>query len=83
MPTYTYECQACKNSFQLRRSLSAYNEPCEAPCEACSQLRVERVIGTPATVSGIPGVTHGLSQDFRAVMNQIKKNNIGSTLPTF
>lgn len=40
MPMYEYECSNCKHQFELLRSLSERDEPCECPnCHENSKMK--------------------------------------------
>jgi putative FmdB family regulatory protein len=43
MPTYDYECQACKHRFELFQSIKA--DPIKK-CPECGKLKVKRLLGT-------------------------------------
>ena len=45
MPTYDYECGACKHKWELFQSIKA--EP-EKKCPACKKKKARRLIGTGA-----------------------------------
>ena len=47
MPTYDYECQACKHTFEKFQSITA--KPVRK-CPKCGQLKVKRLLGTGAGV---------------------------------
>ena len=47
MPTYEYECSACKHHFDLFQSITA--KPIKK-CPACHKARVRRLIGTGAGI---------------------------------
>ncbi|MFN7893892.1 MAG: FmdB family zinc ribbon protein, partial [Pirellula sp.] len=47
MPTYDYECDACKHKFELYQSISA--EP-EKVCPSCKKKKLRRLIGTGGAV---------------------------------
>ena len=40
MPTYDYNCEKCKNRFELRRSIATRDDP--APCPSCKSKRTAR-----------------------------------------
>ena len=43
MPTYDYQCRACKYEFDKFQSIS---DPAIRKCPKCGKLRVRRLIGT-------------------------------------
>jgi len=45
MPTYDYECRACKRSFEYFQSMS---ESPKTTCPACGEQALARLIGTGA-----------------------------------
>jgi|SRR5947209_1713536 len=47
MPTYDYQCDACKHAFEEYQSFSA--EPLKK-CPKCGKLKLRRLIGTGAAV---------------------------------
>jgi putative FmdB family regulatory protein len=47
MPTYDYECQACKHTFEKFQSITA--GPIRK-CPRCGRLKVKRLLGTGAGV---------------------------------
>ena len=47
MPTYDYECQACKHTFEQFQSITA--RPIRK-CPKCGKLKVKRLLGTGAGV---------------------------------
>ena len=47
MPTYDYECLACKHTFEKFQSITA---PSIRKCPKCKKLKVHRLIGTGAGI---------------------------------
>lgn len=47
MPTYDYECDACKHSFELFQSFS---DPVQTKCPECGKKKLRRLFGTGAAV---------------------------------
>ncbi|MBW2561878.1 MAG: zinc ribbon domain-containing protein [Deltaproteobacteria bacterium] len=47
MPTYDYECTACKHKFEKFQSITAKSI---RKCPACKKLKVKRLIGTGAGI---------------------------------
>lgn len=47
MPTYDYRCRACGHEFELFQQMTA---PVKRKCPECSQLKLERLIGTGAGI---------------------------------
>jgi putative FmdB family regulatory protein len=47
MPTYDYQCNACKHRFELFQSMS---EPLKRKCPSCGKNALQRLIGTGAAV---------------------------------
>ncbi len=47
MPTYDYECEACKHTFELFQSITA--KPIRK-CPACGKRKVRRLIGAGAGI---------------------------------
>ncbi len=47
MPTYEYQCEACKKTYDLRESFSA---PSQHTCEKCGKGTAKRVLHAPRVV---------------------------------
>ncbi len=47
MPTYDYECDACKHTFELFQSIS---EPLKKKCPECGRMKLRRLFGTGAAL---------------------------------
>ena len=47
MPTYDYECDACRHSFELFQSIT---EPVKKKCPKCGKQKLRRLFGTGAAV---------------------------------
>jgi putative FmdB family regulatory protein len=45
MPTYEYECLACKKRFALLFSISEYGKT-KASCPKCKSKKVKRIVST-------------------------------------
>jgi putative FmdB family regulatory protein len=71
MPTYDYECQACKHSFEAFHTITARDEPCAQRCSACKKKQVARVF----LAAPMGGVDKTLSPgaDFKEMMNKMAK----------
>jgi putative FmdB family regulatory protein len=65
MPIYEYNCQKCKNTFELRRSFNDFNKP--ASCPACNSS-CQKVTSSFACKTG--GNLQAAEKPFRAVLNQ-------------
>ena len=83
MPTYTYECESCSNSFEKLIKIDDRDMPLEIPCEICKGKIYRPIESTAGIVSGISGLTHNTSSDFKEITRRIKKANIRSTLPDY
>ena len=69
MPTYDYECQACKHSFEAFQSITDRDAPCKQQCSLCKKKKVARVFN----VAPMGGVDKTLSpgSDFKQMMNKM------------
>jgi len=47
MPTYDYECDACKHTFEMFQTITASHI---RKCPECGKLKVKRLIGAGSTV---------------------------------
>jgi putative FmdB family regulatory protein len=47
MPTYDYECDACKHKFELYQGINA---EVEKKCPACKKNKLRRLLGTGAAI---------------------------------
>jgi len=47
MPTYDYECQACKHTFERFQSITG---PAVRKCPVCGKVKVKRLIGAGAGI---------------------------------
>jgi len=82
MPTYTYFCGSCDDSWTETNKIAERDMPLEEACPFCEVSgHITRPIETPGTVSGIQGITHHMPSDFRYLMKRIKKANYRSSLP--
>ena len=58
MPLYEYRCQECGNKFELRRTMSASDEP--ATCPECASNQSERQLSLfISMVKDSPGLSSG------------------------
>jgi putative FmdB family regulatory protein len=44
MPTYSYECKSCEDSFEVKQGMS---DDKLKVCSKCGQEALQRVLGTP------------------------------------
>lgn len=81
MPTYTYQCTSCTETFDEILKVADRHLPTEKPCSMCNgKLEIKMfavALGDPVRL----GVMKPKS-DFKEVLQQIKRNNPGSTLDT-
>ncbi|MBI3821066.1 MAG: zinc ribbon domain-containing protein [Planctomycetes bacterium] len=47
MPTYEYQCSACKHRFE---ELQSFSEPPLKKCPACKKRKLERLLGAGAAI---------------------------------
>ncbi|HUU01134.1 MAG TPA: zinc ribbon domain-containing protein [Myxococcota bacterium] len=59
MPMYEYECSKCKHQFELLKSLSERDDPCE--CPACRKKAKMKRLSSLFSSSGSGGSTGNLS----------------------
>lgn len=79
MPTYLYQCLNCEHSFEEILKIAERNEPTEKPCEKCGS-KIEMQICSPPICDPVRIGVMKPKSDFKEVLQQIKRNNPGSTL---
>lgn len=74
MPTYQYQCAACGHGWEELLSISEMDTPLKKPCPECKKKKVQKIIGSPAIVSGVAGSSSTRhSGAFKEVMAKVKK----------
>ena len=79
MPTYSYRCDGCGETFERVLSMTKNDQPEKEPCPNCGELKVKQFIGTIPDI-GDPvylGVRK-LPADWRDFLKRLKKANPGS-----
>lgn len=79
MPIYVFKCKACDNTFDKILSMSNYKQPELEPCPKCNELKVEKNISGLNMILLEPSM-YKPTGEFRELLQQIKKNNKGSTI---
>jgi putative FmdB family regulatory protein len=84
MPTYDYKCSNCNTQWEQQLKVAERKEPIEKPCPHCKKTgHIELVICAAGVGDSVRlGVTRP-PMEFREVLKQIKKNNVGSTIPDY
>jgi len=68
MPTYEYQCRACKHAFEDIKKIDDRDLPCSAPCPQCGKRGVERGISVPVTGAD---ATVGPGADFKELTRKM------------
>jgi putative FmdB family regulatory protein len=68
MPTYEYQCRACKHAFEDIKKIDDRDAPCSAPCPQCGKRGVERGISVPVTGAD---ATVGPGADFKELTRKM------------
>lgn len=50
MPTYSYQCQACRKSFSLRMTIAEYDKA-RTKCPKCGSRKIRRRIKSIAVIT--------------------------------
>lgn len=79
MPIFDYKCTSCENEFDKLVSISNMDLPTKEPCIKCDSLSVTKIIGRPAHFQFSDDKLKP-SGEFKEILKQIKKNNVGSTI---
>lgn len=81
MPTYEYECEACKFYFTKILSMSSMHAPEAIPCPDCQAMRVKKVMMTPAELGDSVRLRiRRPDEGFKDVLRKIHDSTPGSTL---
>lgn len=81
MPTYSYQCQYCKKTFDLFLKMKDNDKPTLEPCPYCSNIKVIQII-THSNPFGDPyslGL-HRLPDSWRNFLKEVKNKNPGSNI---
>jgi len=81
MPTFSYKCDNCSESFERFLKISQNEVPTTEPCPNCNQIKVKQTI-TTATPLADPyslGRYHQ-SDEWRGILKGIKDKNPGSNI---
>lgn len=72
MPTYAYQCESCKDSFEEFKMMKNRDEPTETPCKKCGGT----IIRTPVSYGGFAlNDAQPLSGDFKNLLQNLKRKN--------
>lgn len=78
MPLYVYMCE-CNHKFDKMLSISNRKQPESEPCPKCNENKVKQAITGVGSVLFEPSM-YKPRGEFRELLQQIKKNNHGSTM---
>ena len=81
MPTYDYSCHSCGHRFEAARKIADRKEPEGNPCPECGSMEVKQGIFKADSVFKFND-----SKDqgqFKEMINNMKKNTRGNTLPDY
>lgn len=76
---YTYQCKSCKEEFDRLLSIARMHEPELEACPKCLELSVTKIMNKTAMLQFEVNMTKPTGE-FRELLQQIKKNNKGSTI---
>lgn len=80
MPIYSYQCKSCGHAFDELQKIADRKVPEGNPCPECGEEKVEQTL-TPVIFNADALPKH--SNDFKYLMNSIKKANHGSNMPDY
>lgn len=80
MPTYEYECEACKHVFTRASSIANRNIPTEESCPNCDKIEVQKRITTPPVLDPYRMGRHKTPDGFRDVLRRIRDNVPGAVI---
>ena len=77
MPLYAYACVDCGHEWEEVLSVADMDDPLERPCPECCSEHIIRCVGAPLISSkfGTINAKKSLPEDFKARMNQIRKEH--------
>lgn len=84
MPTYTYQCQHCKHTFEEIRSISSRGQPENEFCSECGKTANKRIqVAPPTLVAGVGETTKLMDNGWKEVMKGISKANPNNNIKDY
>lgn len=77
MPTYTYKCASCDDSFELFQTMSNYLKPTEEPCKKCGG-EIQKIVTSPMIIDPTKLGRVKVDGDFRNILENVAKKTYKS-----